>query len=227
MIFAWSGLLFVLSGFLLGSFSYARRLDYKKNPVNKVNYYYYTASGWITFGFFMYGAPSLIFGNQTLAIVIGGIIATISNTIGFGKFLMIPIYNHWDNKKYHIYFQYCLYFYSILITALLIIKIPQSIIDQYGVIHWRFGLTTSVLTAGLMLFSFSLNIIVLLNYLKKLISLSLINVVALVVAFALAGASGSYLYIGDSAILLAISSIFLFLGFILLFFSVIKKRFKK
>ena len=221
-----SGLLFSLSGTLLGYFSYTRYKAWKLDPHNTINVYYWKATVFITAALILYGFAGLFFESPTLVLRIAAAVATILNTFGFGYFLLIPIYS-WRGDAQNVIIRGAARLYAIAVAAMLVISPPQSFIDSAGIIHWRFNAIVGWSVVGIASLAFALNIILLSLYFKRLSSLSFFNLIALMFTFFLSGIGGGYLYVGDNPIFLIVASIFLFVGIFSVFWSVAQVAVKK
>jgi len=96
---SFSGVVMAFCALALGFFSLWRYRHYKANPANSVNYYYWTASALVTFGFTLYLIPGFIEVSRISdTVIILAIAATVINVTGFGYFFLIPIYS-WLSKE--------------------------------------------------------------------------------------------------------------------------------
>ena len=221
-----SGSLFSLSGILLGYFSYTRLRAWKLDPHNTINLYYWKATFLITCALMLYGFAGLFFENSANFLRITAAFATVINILGFGYFLLIPVYS-WGSARAAVIARGGVRLYALVVAALLNLYPPQSFIDHAGIIHWRFSTLIGWLALIIMGVAFTLNIILLSSYFKRLASLSFVNLIALIATFFLTGIGGSYLYIGDNAVFLVAASFFLFAGICSVFWSVVKSAIQK
>lgn len=219
MLFSLSGILFILNGLLLSVFCHNRFIAYRNNPLNKVTYLYRQASLFVSLALMIYGVASL-FTNDSVLISISGSLGLILNCIGFGYFLLIPLYN-WLNNKNWILIKYLIFISIGLVAGLLIIQHPHSYIDSFGVIHWKFDPLIKWIAVIQMDVAFLLNIYLLGMNFYRLKKLSTFNTLALIATFLSTGLAGGYQYIGDNTIYLALASIGLYIGISFVFFSVI------
>lgn len=217
MIFSLSGFFFLGSSILLSFFSYDRYKQFRTDPSNRINLHYFRASFFVSLALFLYGAPSLISRDANM-IAFFGILATLANAVGFGHFLLVPLFS-WLGQEGYLIARFSAYIFTVTAAIFFILLPPATVIGRFGVIHWRFHLLTSVPVLFVMVVSFVLNVFLLLQHFKRLKSLSVVNVFALILTFSLTGVAGSYLFVGDHNMLLALSSVMLCLGIVPVYFS--------
>lgn len=209
-----SAWLFVGATVFLLVFTLYRFRMYRVAPENGVNFHYFFASALITVGLILSAAAGFLFGGpngSAIGFSWGAIIATTFNIFGFIHLLFIPLYQ-WMKKERYVFFLHVGYAYAIFATLALVLLPPSPYTDMYGIIHWSNELLPAWMIAGLMIFGFSLNVLVLGQHFKRLQKLSLPTLLALIVNFFFAGAGGAYLYLGDNAFLLVGSGILLMIG---------------
>lgn len=221
MALPFTGLLLVPCAGMLGYFAYRRFVAYRRDRANTVNYRYYLAALFVSGGFVFYGAPSVLFGEHNDALVVGTIIATILNAIGFSHFFAIPLYN-WLSHKAFVVGVHLLYLYDASVAGLLVLSPPRTFLDGYGIIHWRFTAAQSAAMLALIGIAFILNVALLWQHLQKLRAFSFLNAVALILTFLVTGLSGGYLYVGDNTLLLALAAVFLYIGISIIFFASVR-----
>jgi len=220
----YSGWIFVACGLMLGYFSYTIHFSLKEDPTNKINYYYRQASIFISLSFLCYGIPSIALSSNEQALTAGSVLGTLLAAIGFGSFLMIPLYS-WLGKKRAPALHSVITLYVIATVIINVIVPPTTYLDPAGITHWGFSLPSSLVMAALITTAFTANIIPLISSFKILSSLSATNTISLIFTFTLTLFGGGYQYLGNSTMLLALSLVSLFCGILLVFLSALKKSF--
>ncbi len=210
------GMLLLCCAAMLGYFSYRRFVEYRRDKKNTVNYHYWLAALALSFGFAFYSIPSVFWGSNSALLVAGVIVATILNAIGFGHFLLIPLYTRFSYKNFVIS-KYLLYLSITIIAGLLIMMPPASYLDASHVIHWQFSRIESWFMLLFICTAFTLNLLLLGHHVKKLITFSFTNTMALIFTFLTTGIGGGYMYIGNNSILLVLATVFLYIGISIIF----------
>src|SRR3989344_63558 len=124
---SFSGVVVAFCSLALGFFSLWRYRHYKADPANSVNYYYWTASALVTFGFTLYLIPGFIEVSRISdTVIILAIAATVINVTGFGYFFLIPIYS-WLSKEMFVLGSHIIGFCVFGIAAMLAITPPAPI----------------------------------------------------------------------------------------------------
>jgi len=146
------------------------------------------------------------------------VVATILNALGFSHFFMIPLYSTLSKPVFTVG-KHVLFLYTTVIALMLIALPPASYLDQFGIIHWRFSAAVAWAMLALIGSAFALNIMLLMRYLARLKRFSFVTTLSLLITFATTGLGGGYLYIGDDAVFLAVSTILLYIGVASIFFA--------
>ncbi len=220
MHFPISSFFFCLDGLLMAVFCLDRYKEYRRHPTNRIIYRYYFAALYVSIAMLIYGLPPLLSHDSTVLSLTGSI-GLIVNAIGFNNFFLIPFYG-WFSRNTHTFVKYFLFASIPIITALLILTPPGTIVDNFGIIHWNFGLLLGSIASVQMDIAFALNITLLVTHFYRLKRLSVFNSIALMITFAITGVSGAYLYLGDDSWTLALASIGLTIGIGSVFLSVVR-----
>ena len=212
-------ILFLLSAMFLGVFCYNRFRAHTQNPHNKITYQYFLASFFVSISLFVYGISAFL-SQDSFILSIFASVALILNAVGFNHFFLIVLYD-WFSPRNYVLAKHSLHLFVAVLAILMIVTPPQSIVDTYGVIHWRFSHIVGILAAMHMDIIFGANIAILMKQFYRLKKLSIINSLALVLTFIFTGLSGSYLYMGDNSLGLFLATIGLYLGISTIFSAVI------
>jgi hypothetical protein len=205
---------------MLGVFCFNRFSAYRRDVSNHIIYRYFLASFFVSAALLVYGLP-VLFTTDSPTISIFGSVALILNAIGFSHFFLIALYG-WLSPGRYVLVKHIIYAFISILTFCLIIDIPASFVDSYGIIHWRFGVFIGLLAALHMDMAFAANVYVIVRHFYRLKKLSVFNSIALIITFVLAGIAGSYLYVGDTVLGLSLASVGLYLGIAVVFSSVIR-----
>lgn len=212
----------VIEGILLGFFAHNRLLEYRANPTNQIVYRYWLASSLVSLGFLAYGGASLFTENSNI-IVWSGFSGMILNAFGFSNFFLIPLYG-WLSPRKYVIAKHILFLFPLFLAACMILTPSQSFVDEHSIIHWRFDHAIGIMAALHMDIAFVSNIALLYTHFYRLKKLSMLNAIALMLTFILTGLAGSYQYIGDNYFLLGLSSVILYVGISLVFYSIMRGK---
>jgi len=215
-----NSLLSFLAGLILAVFCKNRFDAYRQDPSNRIVYRYFLASFFVMIALILFGLPSLITRDQNI-ISFFILLGTIFNAIGFNNFFIITLYS-WFPPKAYVLIKYAFSLFIAALTLAVVVVPPMPFIDSYNVFHFGFSQWSGWLAALQMDIVFIGNVFLILNHYYRLRQLSILNTMALVITYIVAGASGSYQYIGDSTLGLYLSGVALYLGISFVSYTVIR-----